>query len=440
MGRDSIRLRRGTLADWMRIDPVLDKAEVGIVFPNDPGELNPIGFKIGNGLDAFSALPFSDLGLIPKLTSDLENDGEDGSSPFATQQWVLDHEIEGLVDTVSINGGTKLLPDAEKNINLPIDKTTVGLSNVENLSPADMPISTATRNALNTLTNDLDTVESYIPGDTSDSNQLVNEDRLVSYSMPITTKYGASLQLDFNPANGVLTARLKDKDGNTLGPIQTVDFATEEYEAQIQSILALIPAQANPSNQLADKDFVNSSIATNTANFIGTFEDIPELNSYSGTITNNDYAFVTNSERDFNSVVDMNNYDKALLTNFDYGWVPNGNKFDLYRFNIITQEWSIRATNTAKDAVTLNVAYNRYKYTEETHSWEFEYTLNNSSFTAAQWAAINSNITAEKVQSYDHVVGDYVPKARKVAGNPLSADISAGVLLESLFEITEVAI
>lgn len=32
-----------------------------------------------------------------------------------------------------------------------------------------------------------------------------------------------------------------------------------------------------------------------------------------------------------------------------------------------------------------------------TITWEFEYTLNNSSFTAAQWAAINSGITESLV-------------------------------------------
>ena len=31
-------------------------------------------------------------------------------------------------------------------------------------------------------------------------------------------------------------------------------------------------------------------------------------------------------------------------------------------------------------------------------TWEFEYTLNNSSFTAAQWAAINSGATTANIQ------------------------------------------
>ena len=102
-----------------------------------------------------------------------------------------------------------------------------------------------------------------------------------------------------------------------------------------------IPAQASSSNQLADKNFVNSSIATNTANFIGTFNSVAALEAYSGTLTNNDYAFVV-------------------------------------------------ATDAAG-----NTVYNRYKWNGS--AWLFEYALNNSSFTANQWAAINSGATTANI-------------------------------------------
>ena len=45
----------------------------------------------------------------------------------------------------------------------------------------------------------------------------------------------------------------------------------------------------------------------------------------------------------------------------------------------------------------------RYKY--DGTSWAYEYTLNNSGFTAAQWAAINSGVTGAKVSAYDTVAG-----------------------------------
>lgn len=121
---------------------------------------------------------------------------------------------------------------------------------------------------------------------------------------------------------------------------QTTDAS---LQSQINGIGAVIPAQATAQNQLADKNFVNSSIATNTANFIGTFNSVAELEAYTGTVTNNDYAFV-----------------------------------------IVTDAQG-------------NTAYDRYKYNGDTEQWMFEYELNNSSFTAVQWAAINSNITSGNV-------------------------------------------
>lgn len=126
--------------------------------------------------------------------------------------------------------------------------------------------------------------------------------------------------------------------------------------SEVDEIADVIPAQATPQNQLADKSFVNSSISTNTANYISDngqpFASVAALEAYSGTVTNNDYAFVT-------------------------------------------------GTDSAG-----NVYYDRYKATVSgaSVSWAKEYRLNNSSFTAAQWAAISSGITAAKVAQYDAAV------------------------------------
>ena len=115
-------------------------------------------------------------------------------------------------------------------------------------------------------------------------------------------------------------------------------------ETTVSNILELVPNQASDTNQLADKDFVNSTVGTNTAFFRGTFDSLSDLQAYSGELTNNDYAFV---------VI----YDSVVPTEV--------------------------------------VSYNRYKY--DGSSWVFEYTLNNSSFTMNQWSAINSGITSGQV-------------------------------------------
>ena len=76
----------------------------------------------------------------------------------------------------------------------------------------------------------------------------------------------------------------------------------------------------------ATAEFVNSSIATNTANFAGTFTSESE---FPARATNNDYLFLDTVDEE-------------------------GNKI-----------------------------FKRYKYDESTAAWKYEYTLNNSSFTAA---------------------------------------------------------
>ena len=183
----------------------------------------------------------------------------------------------------------------------------------------------------------------------------------------------------------------------------------------ISTINGKIPSEASTSNQLADKNFVNSSIATQTANFIGTFANVTALESYSGTVTNNDYAFVTNQVlgTDYVDYTALNAVDKTTLTNFDYGWVINAEdntKFDLYRFDIVEQAWDLRASKVNKADITLNYAYNRYKATvsNNTVTWSYEYTLNNSSFTAQQWEAINSGITSGDVAKLSGVSGNIV--------------------------------
>ena len=157
--------------------------------------------------------------------------------------------------------------------------------------------------------------------------------------------YDVRYEFDLNSHQWVCGVSLKQIAINwslaaLKGYVTSLQIDMTSAENEIADIQTVIPSAATASNQLADKEFVNSSISTNTANFIGTFNSVAELEAYSGTLTNNDYAFVISTD------------------------------------------------------ATGNTVYNRYKYSASTDQWEFEYTLNNSSFTADQWAAINSSITS----------------------------------------------
>lgn len=239
------------------------------------------------------------------------------------------------------------------------------------------------------LQNDINTINSKIPSTASASNQLVDNASLSAVETNVSNIQSV-IPASATPSN-------KLADASSVSAVQ----------ASVSDIEDLIPSQASDTNQLADKDFVNSSIATNTANFIGTFESVTQLRAYAGTVTNNDYAFVRNTVvqyngGDFPNVTTLNSYDKTTLTNGDYAWVVNAEdntKYDLYRFDIVEQSWVLRATKIDKSQDVLNSMFNRYKATVSgsTVTWLYEYSLNNSSFTAQQWATINSGLTQNSV-------------------------------------------
>ena len=129
-------------------------------------------------------------------------------------------------------------------------------------------------------------------------------------------------------------------------------------------ISALIPQAATADNQLADKEFVNSSIATATATFRGTFATLAALEATPAD--RNDYAFWQHKDEDGNTCYD--------------------------------------------------------KYTYDGSAWKFEYRLNNSSFTAAQWGAVNSGITGALVTKLSGIATGAqvnVIETVKLGGTPL---------------------
>lgn len=136
----------------------------------------------------------------------------------------------------------------------------------------------------------------------------------------------------------------------------------------------LVPIEPHADNAAASKAFVNSSIATATSTFRGTFDmteaDFKKLawqTKYSDKsyyVEKNDYAF--------------------LYQNFTGG----------------------------------TTVYTRYKWNGT--SWSKEYNLNNSGFTAAQWSAINSGITEGEISNLWSGIGEKLdlipPPERKQMG------------------------
>lgn len=69
--------------------------------------------------------------------------------------------IDVPIMSISKNG-TLIVPDENKNVNIVIDKSDVGLSDVDNTSDLDKPISNATQQAINNVKNDVDNLSNSI--------------------------------------------------------------------------------------------------------------------------------------------------------------------------------------------------------------------------------------------------------------------------------------
>lgn len=178
------------------------------------------------------------------------------------------------------------------------------------------------------------------------------------------------------PASGIPATDLAQAVRNALAAALTA-----VQPAALEAITILIPQAASAINKLADQAFVNSSIATNTAYYISDngqpFASLADLQAYTGPLTNNDYAFVVGRDQAGNTI------------------------------------------------------YTRYKYNASTGVWGEEYVLNNSSFTAVQWAAINSGIT-------EALVTEFMAKYRKPATGIPASDLAQAV--QDLLAAAETAV
>lgn len=204
-------------------------------------------------------------------------------------------------------------------------------------------------------------------GGTSDHRELLHRD--ADNQHPISAITGLQDEIDGKLNDGDVaswakqetkpeydaTEILDDTYGNVGTAISELTEKTAENEDAVSGINAKIPTQASSTNQLADKDFVNSSIENVAAYYItkdaagNPFATKAELNAatvfYSGgqirVPTRNDYTVVL--------------ADESKIEN---GVAPT----------------------------------TRYLYY---NGWNYQYVVNNTALTAAQWKAINSGITAE---------------------------------------------
>lgn len=147
---------------------------------------------------------------------------------------------------------------------------------------------------------------------------------------------------DFN-----INTTLSEESDDQLNENSNNPIKNKVVTKKLNELESYMMSNVSEDNKLTTESFVNSSVGTNTSNFLGTNETSSteeEFLSWANNLsnkTNNDYVFW-----------------KTLDT---YG----------------------------------NTLFKRYKYNSTLNQWIFEYELNNSSFTDSQWNSINSGMTLE---------------------------------------------
>jgi hypothetical protein len=179
-----------------------------------------------------------------------------------------------------------------------------------------------------------------------------------SNTVTISATVPAQVQADWAEADSSAVDFIQNKPNLAL---------KEDVANKKQSIDATSTTDYASSKAVAD--FVNSSVSTATANFLGNYT-LTELGlTYPATTSQIETA----------------------LDGYTFSTTPTNNDY-------VYVEVQNPQTTGIDDEVQ------RYKFNGT--SWLYEYTLNNSSFTATEKAAIDSGITATDVGNYDAHIAD----------------------------------
>lgn len=197
-----------------------------------------------------------------------------------------------------------------------------------------------------------------VESSTTNGNIKINGSETAVYTLP--SEIIATINAKYTkPTNGIPKTDLAQGVQDSLDAADNAQSNITALQTAVNTINGKIPSQATSSNQLADKDFVNSSINAFAAYYItknaagDPFATKAELNAattfYSGgavrTPTTNDYCIVLADET--------------------------------------------KQSETGVDPTT------RYSY--QSNQWEYQYTINDTPLTAAQLSAINSGVTSATV-------------------------------------------
>ena len=185
------------------------------------------------------------------------------------------------------------------------------------------------------------------------------------------------------------TTYTKTEVDGLVGDEQSRAQAAEQANADdIDAIEAKIPAAASAQNKLATEQYVNSSVATNTATYRGSYNLVSDL------------SLTTAASEEQIATALAGEIDTADNNDYCFVQIP-----------------------TADATPTVIARVDRYKF--DGTAWGFEYSLNNSGFTAAQWNALNSGITSGLVTKLSALPTDAELSVLLLGKQDVIADLSA---------------
>lgn len=232
-------------------------------------------------------------------------------------------------------------------INLNVNKNPVQQNDIQSVSEYKEinKIALDVRdNAAKAKQSELNAKESELNAKESETNALTSEQNSLQYkndakqSEDIATSSASSASESATQASSSKTS--------AQGYADSAKTNADATKALYDELKEYIPAEAGSSNKLADKQFVQNIVATNTAYFIGTFGSLDELKAYTGEKSNNDFAYV-----------------KVMQT----------------------------------PATTFVDHYDRYRYRANGNVWVYEYSIDNPTFSAEQWDILNNGATKSYV-------------------------------------------
>lgn len=288
-----------------------------------------------------------------------------------------------------------------------VTKSQIGLDKVNNTADVDKPVSTAQKNAIDAVQNNLDeeitrakdsesnlknqidtertratnaesTLQSNIDAEQKRADEMEKSlqtkinieisdrksaDSTLKNTIDAETQRATGVENDLREALTTETSARESADTQLQTNINTesnrAQTAEQTNATAISGINKKIPAQASESNQLADKAFVNSSINNIAAVFRGNYPTQVDLLAVAWQTTNPNADY--------------------YVTNNDYAYVE-----------------SITATSGDSWSTLHAGEAWRYLYTIGT-GWQPQFKVNDSPFTAEQLAAINSGATTENI-------------------------------------------